>query len=635
MTLIGGTLRRLLATGAAVFAVATLAAWLTLSAVWPRHPVTVRIRWTPATTDNQRADAERRFHLTSGRLDEGTTWEYRLTDPSTSNIRALVLHGAVDDTAHLNRLRYRPEFAQDRSRQLPAAAVATGAFGAIAFVLVTRRRRRTVAPPGPERPLPVVDDWTAPESGPAARRQERLWSLAVLGVAAPLTIVLCTAMWRTPYPISETVSLLEDVEIAQERSLLSFFDPTARSWYRPLYHLTWSVLWRGTETQSTSLQAFKLFQILSAAVLILLLVRCVRPRTAFDAAAAAFALAVLVGMPGFRDNLELPLLMTLVGMPIALMLWWLMERPAAWWHGPSMVVLVLVAIGFKEQGLVLVPILLVAWWMGAPGVGRGTAAAVTAVALVYLTVRFGAAGSWRPFEQDVGLGFQVVAADDAFERFGAFPWWLYAYNAVSTAGNILFSEPSNGRFLTIRDALQGTIAPWQVNHVLSSLALTGLIAWWGVQVMRRDRGCAWSPESRVVVLAVIAVAASGTLGFNYARDRLGGMSVVFYALAAFHAVRAAAWRLTPPGTSGGLVVGLFLLAAAWQIRAVGTIEDVRAASEASQREWITALASRRADFADRTRYLRILESMAGQGLDPAAARRSTYPEWAASLLGEQ
>ena len=68
--------------------------------------------------DAARVRLERQFQLTEGVNTEGTTWEYQLQNPSTANVRTIVQHAQVDDTSHLNRIRYRPEFAQDRGRRI-------------------------------------------------------------------------------------------------------------------------------------------------------------------------------------------------------------------------------------------------------------------------------------------------------------------------------------------------------------------------------------------------------------------------------------------------------------------------------------------------------------------------------------
>src|SRR5262249_55285615 len=272
----------------------------------------------------------------------------------------------------------------------------------------------------------------------------------------------------------------------------------------------------------------KLIEIAAVAGLMALFIWYVRPRTFIDAAAAAFAIAVLVGTPGFRDNLELPLIYTTVGMPLLLIVWILLERGHRAGHLPIILPLSILAVGFKEQGLVIVPVVLAAWWTGAPGARRATAVAIVVMTTIYLAIRLSSSGSWPAFVQDVGYGFTTLSPDEATTRFGTFPLAMYAYNVAVTVMNVLFSEPTAGVFTIVRHARSGELAAWEINHLISSAALTVLILWWGVGALRRNRGTPWTLESRVFIATVIAIAASGALGFNYTRDRLGGMAIVFY-----------------------------------------------------------------------------------------------------------
>src|SRR5262245_10305499 len=285
-------------------------------------------------------------------------------------------------------------------------------------------------------------------------RQRAWWTAAVFAASAPLLLSLLRVLWYTPYPISESIALLEDVDTAP----VSFFlDPARKSWYRPLYHLTWMALWRGTGSLDAALFLFKAIEVAAVGGLIALLIWHLRPRTPIAAAAATFAVAVLAGTPGFRDNLELPLIYTTVGMPLLLIVWMLVEREHRWWHTPVILALTILAIGYKEQGLVIVPVVLVAWWMGAPGASRTDAAAIVVMTVVYLAIRFSTSGSWPAFVQDVGYGFTTLSPDQATTRFGTFPVAMYAYNVVVTLTNILFSEPTAGVFTIVRDLRGGEL----------------------------------------------------------------------------------------------------------------------------------------------------------------------------------
>ena len=454
------------------------------------------------------------------------------------------------------------------------------------------------------------------------------WTWAVLLISAPFLVTLCSVLWQTPFPVTEAVALFEDVARAPASS---FFVPDT-AYYRPLFHATLSTLWHHAGSLEASLAGIRLLHIIPVVVLVVVFIRHLRPATALDAAVAVFAVAVLAGSRGFRDNLEIPLSYTIVGMPLALLVWMLVNREPRLWRGAAIVLLTLVAIGFKEQGLVLIPLVIAAWWTGAPGATRSVAAALAVVAVVYVAARLLIRESWPLFEQAVGLGFIEMEPPEAAARFGAFPYFLYAYSGLSTIGNVLFSEPTRGIFRITKDLTEGHPEIWEMIHLLSSTAVTAVIGWWGVRAWRHDRT---SLESRLFVALIVALLASGALSFNYSRDRLGAMAVVFYALAAFFAIRTAALRALQARRPQFVfaAVGLVLLAAAWHSRAVSTIEIARVFSLRNETEWLVLLPDRRVEFAQRPTYLGIMESMIPQGTAPGAPRPTNYPSIVKRTLG--
>ena len=54
---------------------------------------------------------------------------------------------------------------------------------------------------------------------------------------------------------------------------------------------------------------------------------------------------MVLGARGLRDNLELPLLMTLIAMPMTLLAWRLLEQPHSRWHTIAITVLLVAAVG--------------------------------------------------------------------------------------------------------------------------------------------------------------------------------------------------------------------------------------------------------------------------------------------------
>jgi hypothetical protein len=467
------------------------------------------------------------------------------------------------------------------------------------------------------------------------RERRYLWTVATMAVSLPLLVILCATLWRGPYPIREALGQFTDIA---QRPATGFLMPTL-SYYRPLFHLTLWAVWHGSDSIDSALAAIKLFHVVPLSLLVLLFIWHLRPKTLLDAAVAALGVAVLVGAPGLLGNLEPPLSYTIVGMPAALGVWMLLEREPRVWHGPAIVALTLIAIGFKEQGLVIVPLVVVAWWMGAPGASRFSAIVVAVIAVAYVAFRLATRGgeSWPPFEQDVGFGFIGYSSVEAEARFGAFPLWIFLYSCASTVANVLFSEPTDGLFRFVFAFLQGRTQSWHVVYLGSSLMLTALIVWWGIGTLkgRTDRG--WSPEARLFVALALALAASGLLSFDYSRERLGGMAVPFYALAAFFAIRAAVARVSHRSAYATAIaaVGLMLLSAAWQCRAVYTIEFTRQRTVNSHREWIVDLGRRRIQFASSPVARHVLEAMVEQGSNPdGVVHRTRYPRWLLRTLGE-
>jgi hypothetical protein len=460
----------------------------------------------------------------------------------------------------------------------------------------------------------------------------RTWTAAALAAAAPAVVIICAVIWRSPYPITEAVALFEDVS----RPPMTRFLVPELAYYRPLYHLTVGAIWR-TASLATALDLIKAVHVAAILALVLAMVRHLRPSTRLDAAAALVAVSVVLGSPGFRDNLELPLLYTIVGMPLIVLVWMLLQRSPRWWHAPAIVTLTVVAVGFKEQGLVVVAVALAAWWTGAPGARRGVTVALGVIAAVYVAARLRWRGEWAMFEQSIGFGFSELMPADAEARFGAFPFGIYAYNSASTIANVLFAEPTRGIFRITRAVAEGRLGSWQVIHLSSSVALTAVIAWWGWHELRRVRAHGWAVESRLCLALVAALLASGALSFNYSRDRLGGMAVPFYAMAAYFALRAAAARALAAPRRQAIAIGvlLFLLAAGWQVRTLGTVEHVRANAWRNHQEWFVLLHDRRAEFAQRPVYLRIMAGMERQGRDAAdVPRRLQLPPSLATAILE-
>lgn len=71
----------------------------------PRAAI-VHLRWQESLAPATREMLESTFRLTAAERLDDRTWRYELLDPSSENIRSLVLHQAVEDTQGIDRTRY-------------------------------------------------------------------------------------------------------------------------------------------------------------------------------------------------------------------------------------------------------------------------------------------------------------------------------------------------------------------------------------------------------------------------------------------------------------------------------------------------------------------------------------------------
>ena len=612
------------------------------------------VRWQPSLSADARQDLEARFRLADAtRIDEGT-WRYDLLDPSPSNIRALVQAPAVADTHDIDRSDYSlsPSAIRTDRRQRFAigSALVTAAdrlaitLAVLAALLIAIRMSGRAPSPQAMRlafartmrvarsrpPMSANTGRVSSTDEPGSVERPRVWTAVVMIAVAPLVVILWLTVSQTPFPITESVALLED---AAEQSVARVLTPDG-PYYRPLWNLTFTALSHTTDLDTT-LASVKLLTIVPAVLLVVLLVWHLRPRTALEAGAAAVAVAVFIGSPGFRDNLEIGLFNTIVPMALALITWMVLNHAWRAWHAPLVIACTLLAIGFKEQGLVLVPLVIGAWWAHAPGVNRGVAVTAAGIAMAYVAFRVSTA-TWSPFESDIGFGFAEFDKGEAAARWGAFPYWMYLYNSASTMANVLFAEPTRGVFQIVLALREGRPQPWQIVHLGSSVALTGVMTWWAILCVRSMAQERWTLETRVLVALVLALLASGALSFNYSRERLAGIAAIFYAIAAFFAVRAAAIRVlhAPRARFAVAAAGLALLAIAWQAREVGTLEYARLHSWGNHREWFIVLPERRLAFGHRPVYQRIMESMIEQGRDAGAPRPTRFPRWLSVVVGQ-
>ena len=414
---------------------------------------------------------------------------------------------------------------------------------------------------------------------PATARAPYVWAL---GYVVLFGIAFSTIAWS----LGDTYAHLARPALASWTQAIAEAFTSGRE-YRPLFDLAIKASY---ETAGTWLPFYQALVLLLFAALLMLVVWLCRPVGRRRATAACVAVSCVAALHtsrilfGFWPLNHYAAVMVCVLLAIALTL-----HPATrrfdWLFGP----LTLVVMLGLELGALIVPLTIVLWWFGAPGIGRRGVLSVLTGAAVYLVVRLTFAEySGESLYADTGFVFQTVDAASLRARFGDSPWLLWIYNAGSTFLTIVASEPREGVFSFVESLLARDMESWRWFHVGLS-ALTTVVIAGGL-----FRGWPWDERDRLLVVAGCALLVFGSaLGFLYTRDRIGLAGGIGYALLLY--VACASWlepasaQATADRASTGwrrMTMGLIaFVAAAWVIRSAETFFQLRDLAWDYRTEW--------------------------------------------------
>ena len=380
-----------------------------------------------------------------------------------------------------------------------------------------------------------------------------LWALAY--------VVLFSSVFSTiSWSLGDTYSHLITPVLLSWGDAIGYAFGSGRE-YRPLFTLAIKASYEAVGLWLPFYQA--LVVLLFAASLTLIVWVC-RPVGSRRAAAACIAVSCLSGLHtsrilwGFWPLNHYAAVVVCLVLAVGLALH-PRARRLAWLPG----LLAFVALLSLELGVLIVPLTIVLWWAGAPGLDRRAVVGVLAAVAVYAAIRLTFAEySGESLYADTGFIFQTVDAATLRARFGDLPWLLWIYNVMSTLLTITFSEPREGVYAFVESLLARDMESWQWFHVGTS-ALTTLVVASGLV-----RGWPWRERDRLLVAAGCTLLVCGSaLGFMYTRDRIGLAGGIGYALLLY--VAASAWLEHAPAAGWGrrLAVGaVVVVAALWIVR---------------------------------------------------------------------
>jgi len=233
--------------------------------------------------------------------------------------------------------------------------------------------------------------------------------------------------------------------------------------------------------------------------------------------------------------------------------------------------LTLAGLLWLELAVLIVPLVVVAWLMKAPGTSWRSVLASLAALAIYMYARISFAPSVGLGSPDTGLGFSNITTAESSALFAHAPWLFWLYNVGATFATVVASEPRAGTFRLVEALLAGRVPTWMWVHVLSSVVTTAIVCA-GLPAIRSR------PQRDRLIAAFGAVLMTGgsMLGFLYTRDRIalpvgiGYAMLVYVALCLVFDRRSAPWR-------AAAVALVLVLGTCWSIR-VGemyvTLRDV-------------------------------------------------------------
>jgi hypothetical protein len=349
--------------------------------------------------------------------------------------------------------------------------------------------------------------------------------------------------------------------------------------YRPLLDIGTRVAYK---VVGLRLGIYKILVVLEFALILLTLAAVFGARGWPRVVAALLALSVVVGLHTSQILfLFVPLnayaASMLLVLTAALLTLTARVRAVEWLLLP----LTLAALLWLEIGVLIVPIVAVAWVMKAPGTTWRSVVSTGFGFGIYLVARLGFSPGGVPLESpETGLGFSSIGPDESARLFANAPWLLWLHNIGATLMSVLASEPRAGRFQFIESLLRGNVPPWMWIQVLSSVATTAMIGAVLLGIRARPHR-----DRLIAVFGAVLLLGGSVLGFLYTRDRIGLPAGFGYAMLVYVAVsavlehRAQRWRTIPTA----LLIGA--LGACWLIRVGNMYVALRDTAWDYRQEW--------------------------------------------------
>jgi hypothetical protein len=410
-------------------------------------------------------------------------------------------------------------------------------------------------------------------------------------MTAIMAIAVCDSLARIPVQVTD--SLVPILQAQQTSSVTAaFFGSFGTAYLRPMRIAQIQALFE--LSNGHYFLAYKTFHIAMVIACFVLFLLAIDVGTAGGLAALPFSLTVLVGLHTFRGMVweAYPINHFLEIAVFCLLALALAKARGGWWVDLAAAVTFVVASLTLESGLLVWVVIVTAWIVGFRGVSTRGVIALTGLLALYFLVRFPYLGTGAPAlaERSSGFGFGRLEPGELVRRFEAWPYGFYAYNVVSSLISVLLSEPRGGTWTALGDLSVRRVSPGTVVNLLSSVITTAVIGWFILTRVRRWRASHIDDADRICVVSVAVLVANAAMSYGYTKDEIMSPGGVFYALAAFVAMRELlVWIGRQPRVRWkGAVCGFALAAAStgWAVRTVGLHYQTQMMAFAVRNEWV-------------------------------------------------
>jgi hypothetical protein len=449
-------------------------------------------------------------------------------------------------------------------------------------------------------------------------------------------------------PVQVSDSLQEMLDAQASPSIATSFGNAigTTSYLRPLRIAQIKALFDLAQGRSYHL-VYRGFHALLIVLLIWLFVRALPIASPLDAAAAAVALTVLTGLHTFlgflreafpiNHFLEIAVLVLVAvnltlangGVPRAGSRGWLIDLLAGMTFAFAALTL--------ESGVLIWVVIATAWMVGLRGVSTRGLLFVTVLLAGYFVLRFWYLDTGLPSlsERTSGFFLERLEPSEIQQRFGDRRIVFYGYNVAASLLSVLFSEPRDGLFAATRAWRGGDVHPHAYLTVLSSLAMTLVMLWAGVNWLRTRSPL--SRSGRLAIVSVVVIAANAALSFSYAKDDIIAIAGVFYAIAAFTAIRATLeWGQA--GVLRGLAVSIVMLAlaSAWAMRSSGVHHVTNEHAFRTRNDWaeLPIRWHEQGRWPKEPQPLALIEQLRNTALEADVPNPQMVPEWRSQWYGD-